>query len=58
MLGLGDWQIVSALVGCVGITAFAVVYGALNWNSGSDARKEVAEMRRRRRSRNKRGGKL
>ena len=38
MFGLGDFQIVAALAGCVGITLFGVVYGTVNWNRGSDPR--------------------
>lgn len=45
MFGLGDMQIAAALAGCLGITLFAVVYGAMNWNRGSDPRKEVAKIR-------------
>ena len=32
MLGLGDVQIAVAMIGCVAITLFGVVYGALHWN--------------------------
>lgn len=48
MFGLGDLQIAAALAGCLGITLFAVVYGAMNWNRGSDPRREVARIRCRR----------
>ena len=54
MFGLGDWQIVAALAGCIGITLFGVVYGSMNWNRGSDPRREEALMRVRRRSRARR----
>ena len=54
MFGLGDFQIVAALAGCVGITLFGVVSGTVNWNRGSDPRKEEAQMRCRRRSRARR----
>ena len=36
MLGLGDVWIMLAMLGSVGITIFAVIYGALTWNSGDD----------------------
>ena len=54
MFGLGDLQIVAALAGCLGITLFGVVYGSVNWNRGSDPRREEALMRARRRSRARR----
>lgn len=59
MLGLGDPKIAAALIGCIGITLFAVIYGALNWNRGSDPRKEVARIRCRRvkQDRRRNGGK-
>ena len=47
-------QIAAALAGCLGITLFAVVYGAMNWNRGSDPRKEVAKIRCRRVGRERR----
>ena len=34
MLGLGDWSILLAMLGSIGVTVFAVIYGALTWNSG------------------------
>ena len=33
MLGLGDVWILLAMLGCIGVTVFAVVYGALTWNA-------------------------
>ncbi len=59
MLGLGDPQIAAALIGCVGVTLFAVIYGAVNWNRGSDPRKEAARIRGRRmkQERRRNGGK-
>ncbi|MBS1369830.1 MAG: hypothetical protein HPZ91_07750 [Lentisphaeria bacterium] len=54
MFGLGDLQIVAALAGCIGITLFGVAYGTVNWNRGSDPRKEEAVMRARRRGRARR----
>lgn len=54
MFGLGDMQIAAALAGCLGITLFAVAYGAMNWNRGSDPRKEVAKIRCRRVGRERR----
>lgn len=48
MFGFGDLQIAAAFAGCLGITLFAVIYGAVNWNRGSDPRKEVARIRCRR----------
>ncbi|MDR0933074.1 MAG: hypothetical protein LBM70_08675 [Victivallales bacterium] len=57
MFGLGDWQIAAALIGCVGITLFGVIYGSVNWNRGSDPRKEEASMRVRRRARRRKSAK-
>ena len=34
MLGLGAEWIMLAMLGSIGITVFAVIYGALTWNSG------------------------
>ena len=34
MLGLGDWYIVSAVLGSIAASAVGVVYGAINWNRG------------------------
>ena len=36
MLGLGDIWILLAMLGSIGITAFAVIYGAITWNSTDD----------------------
>ena len=36
MLGLGDVWILLAMLGSIGITVFAVIYGAATWNSGDD----------------------
>ena len=36
MLGLGDVWILLAMLGSIGITVFAVIYGAITWNSGDD----------------------
>ncbi len=38
MLGLGDVSILLAMLGCIGVTAFAVIFGALTWNSGDGGR--------------------
>ena len=35
MLGLGDIQTLAVMIGCIAITAFGVVYGAVSWNRGS-----------------------
>ena len=48
MFGLGDMQIAAALTGCLGITLFAVVSGAINWTRGSDPRMDGARIRGRR----------
>ena len=34
MLGLGDASTAAALILCVAVTLFGVVYGIVNWNSG------------------------
>ena len=34
MLGLGDFWIFAAMIGCVAAAAVGVVYGAVNWNRG------------------------
>ena len=39
MLGLGDVSILLAMLGSIGITVFAVIYGALTWNSGDGGEK-------------------
>ena len=36
MLGLGDVWILLAMLGSIGITVFAVIYGAITWNSTDD----------------------
>ena len=36
MLGLGDVWIMLAMLGSVAVTIFAVIYGALTWNSDDD----------------------
>ena len=36
MLGLGDVSILLAMLGSIGITVFAVIYGAITWNSTDD----------------------
>jgi hypothetical protein len=36
MLGLGDWYIVCAVIGCLSASLFGVVYGALNWNKSGE----------------------
>jgi len=33
MLGLGDVSILLAMLGSIGVTVFAVIYGALTWNA-------------------------
>jgi len=33
MLGLGDVSILLAMLGSIGITVFAVIYGVLTWNA-------------------------
>ena len=40
MLGLGDVSILLAMLGSIGVTIFAVIYGAITWNSGDDAVKK------------------
>jgi len=40
MLGLGDFSIFSAYVLCILSAIACVVYGAVNWNKGSDGVKE------------------
>lgn len=39
MFGFGDWYIVCAVIGCVAVTLFGVVYGALNWNNSGEKEK-------------------
>ena len=39
MLGLGDVWILLAMLGSIGVTVFAVIYGALTWNSGDEVKK-------------------
>lgn len=40
MLGLGDCFVFAAVIGTVLITLICVVFGAVNWNSGTgDSRK-------------------
>ena len=36
MLGLGDIWILLAMLGSIGVTIFAVIYGAITWNSCDD----------------------
>ena len=36
MLGLGDVWILLAMLGSIGRTVFAVIYGAVTWNSGDE----------------------
>ena len=36
MLGLGDYWIVAAVLGCVAAALFGVIYGAVLWNRGGD----------------------
>ena len=40
MLGLGDGFVLAAMVGTIGITLICVVFGALNWNSGTGENKK------------------
>ena len=40
MLGLGDGFVLAAMVGTVAITLVCVIYGALNWNSGTGENKK------------------
>ena len=40
MLGLGDVWILLAMLGSIGITVFAVIYGAITWNSGDGEAKK------------------
>ncbi len=35
MLGLGDGFVLAAMVGTIVITLVCVVFGTLNWNSGT-----------------------
>ena len=35
MLGLGDSYVLAAVIGTVLITLVCVVFGAVNWNSGT-----------------------
>ena len=58
MLGLGDVSTAAALILCVAVTLFGVVYGIVNWNSGGpDDLAPERPKRRRRRRRRHRGGK-
>ena len=58
MLGLGDASTAAALILCVAVTLFGVVYGIVNWNSGGpDDLAPERPKRRRRRRRCHRGGK-
>ncbi len=36
MLGLGDWWITAAVIGCFAVSAVGVIYGALNWNNSGE----------------------
>ena len=36
MLGFGDGYILAAFLGSIVITAVGVIYGAVNWNKGSE----------------------
>jgi len=36
MLGLGDFWIVTAVLGCVAASLFGMIYGAVLWNRGGD----------------------
>ncbi len=40
MLGLGDVWVLLAMLGSIGITVFAVIYGAITWNSDDDGVKK------------------
>lgn len=40
MLGLGDGFVAAAIIGNVIITVVCVIFGALNWNSGSGDEKK------------------
>ena len=40
MLGLGDGYVAAAIIGNVIITVACIVFGALNWNSGSGDEKK------------------
>ncbi len=52
MLGLGDAQIAAAMIACVAVTLFGVVYGIVRWNSDND--ELPAKKARRHRSRRRR----
>ena len=36
MFGLGDLYIVAAVVGCLAVSAFGVIYGACRWNKDGE----------------------
>ena len=40
MLGLGDGCVLAAVIGTVAITLVCVVFGAINWNSGTGDEKK------------------
>lgn len=58
MLGLGDASTAAALILCIAVTLFGVIYGIVNWNSGGpDDLAAPRRKRHRRRRRRRRGGK-
>ena len=40
VLGLGDWFVVAAMAGSVLITVVCVIFGIINWNSGTGEEKK------------------
>ena len=36
MLGLGDVFVLAAMVGTIAVTLVCVIFGAVNWNSGTE----------------------
>lgn len=40
MLGLGDGFVLAAMIGTVAITLVCVIFGVLNWNSGTEDEKK------------------
>ncbi len=58
MLGLGDFTTAAAMIGCILVTLFGVIYGTVNWNNGGEddlARKRL-KRRKKNRKKNKNAG--
>ena len=40
LFGLGDWSVAAAMAGSVLITVVCVIFGVINWNSGTEEEKK------------------